>query len=223
MIGQPVQAGRRDYIHECMKDLSNKLAERAARKTRKRDEKRQQIAASAVEALTQLGYANTSMRDIASLSDMSLGMLTYYFGEKSDLIIYCVTLYKSDFVRANEAAISVSGDRDTVLDTFATGIAHTIKTDAASHRLWYDIRAQAMFDETFRPTVNEIEISLIEMIGLLRDRLGLAHPADVDTDYAALDGLFRFWIQDQERPARATEKQIKESFLKLFSQLWPSH
>ena len=206
-----------------MNDLSNKLADRAARKSRKRDEKRQQIAASAIKALTQLGYANTSMRDIASLSDMSLGMLTYYFGEKSDLIIYCVTNYKSDFVRANEAAISVEGDRTAVLDTFATGLAHTIKTDAASHRLWYDIRAQAMFDDSFRPAVNDIECRLMEMVRLLRDRIGLPHPKDVDTDYAALDGLFRFWIQDEERPARATENQIKLSFLTLFSQLWPSN
>ena len=88
-----------------MNEISNKLADRAERKNRKREGKRQQIASSAIEALTQLGYANTSMRDIAAVSDMSLGMLTYYFGDKSDLIIYCVTTYKSDFVSANEAAM----------------------------------------------------------------------------------------------------------------------
>jgi hypothetical protein len=29
---------------------------------------------------------------------MSLGMLHYYFEDRSDLIIYCVRIYKQDFV-----------------------------------------------------------------------------------------------------------------------------
>lgn len=206
-----------------MKDLSNKISDRAARKTRKRDEKRRSIAASAIEALTQLGYANTSMRDIASQSDMSLGMMNYYFGDKSDLILYCVTNYKSDFVRANEAAISVQGNHRVVLETFAAGLARAIKTDAASHRLWYDIRAQAMFDDTFGPAVQELETQLAALVHQLRDRLGHPHPEGIDTDYAAIDGLFRYWIQDDERPARATEEEVCASFLSLVTTLWDSH
>ncbi len=204
-----------------MNELSNKLAERAERKSRKRDEKRRQIAASAIEALIELGYANTSMRDIASVSDMSLGMLNYYFADKSDLIIYCVKNYKSGFVRVNEAAIQSEGDRDAVIESFTTGLATSIKEDAAAHRLWYDIRSQAMFDESFRPAINQIEESLINLVGHLHKRLDLPPTPSIESDYAAIDGLFRFWIQDVQRPADATEAQIRESFCALLDRLWP--
>ena len=203
-----------------MNEIANKLADRAERKSRKREEKRRQIAASAIEALTQLGYANTSMRDIASVSDMSLGMLSYYFGDKSDLIIYCVTNYKSDFVRASEAAISVEGDRETVLDTLVSGFAATIKTDAASHRLWYDIRTQAMFDDLFHAPVRQIEASLVGVVEHLHARLGVGDGANPTADYAAIDGLFRYWIQDDARPAGATEAEIKASFRHLIDRRW---
>ncbi len=204
-----------------MNEISNKLAERAERKSRKRDEKRQQIAASAIEALTQLGYANTSMRDIASVSDMSLGMLSYYFADKSDLIIYCVTNYKSAFVRANEDAIEVTGDRDAVIASFTSGLASSIKKDAAAHRLWYDIRAQAMFDEAFRQTVEQIEEDLVGMVEHLHKRLDLPSTGDIMADYAAIDGVFRYWIQNDERSEKATEAEIRESFHGLIDRLWP--
>lgn len=203
-----------------MNEISSKLSDRAARKNRKRDEKRQKIAESAIAALTQLGYANTSMRDIASVADLSLGMLSYYFGDKSDLIIYCVTTYKSDFVRANEAAIETPGDAQAVIEAFASSLSASIKQDAAAHRLWYDIRTQAMFDETFQPAVNQIEESLIGLVAGLNERITGDGGARVEADYGAIDGLFRFWIQDPSRVDAAALEDISESFRSLLTRLW---
>jgi AcrR family transcriptional regulator len=82
-----------------MTDMATKLKVRALRKSAKRNEKKRQIAESAINALQELGYANTSLRDIASKSGMSLGILHYYFEDRSDLIIYCVKTYKTGFRR----------------------------------------------------------------------------------------------------------------------------
>ncbi|MFT7449151.1 MAG: AcrR family transcriptional regulator, partial [Glaciecola sp.] len=51
-----------------MTDMATKLKVRALRKSAKRNEKKRQIAESAINALQELGYANTSLRDIASKS-----------------------------------------------------------------------------------------------------------------------------------------------------------
>ena len=172
-----------------------KLRDRAQRNARKRDEKKAMIAGSALRALQELGYANTSLRDIAAQSDMSLGMLHYYFEDKMQLIIYCVSAYKSGFTSRVRAALDGVIGRDAVIAAFSKALALAIVEDAASHRLWYDIRAQAMFDPAFRPVVAEIESTLIEVVHLAGRAAG--RPADHigDLDYAMIDGAFRFLMQ----------------------------
>ena len=49
-------------------------------------ERRAQLAAAALQTLAELGYARTSLRDIAQNSDFSHGVLHYYFSDKEDLI-----------------------------------------------------------------------------------------------------------------------------------------
>ena len=62
------------------------------------------------------------------------------------------------------------------------------------HRLWYDLRAQALFDEQFRPDVLMIDATLQDMIGRVVTRYaelaGRSLAVDVATTYALLDGVF---------------------------------
>ena len=58
-------------------------------------ERRAQLAASALQTLAELGYARTSLREIAQNSEFSHGVLHYYFGDKIELITYCVREYKA--------------------------------------------------------------------------------------------------------------------------------
>lgn len=179
-----------------MNEMPAKLKARAERKTAKRDAKKRQIAASAIEALKELGYANTSLRDIADRCDLSLGMLHYYFEDRSELIIYCVQIYKHEFVRKIASALEQTTGRDQVIDAFAEVLVASIIDDDMAHRLWYDIRSQAMFDETFRPVVDELEAMLIAIMATAMRQAGNADPAQVELKYAMLDGLFRFFMQD---------------------------
>lgn len=174
-----------------------KLQNRARRNARKREEKKALIAESAMRALEELGYANTSLRDIAAKSDMSLGMLHYYFEDKMQLIIYCVSAYKSAFTaKVRDALRGVSG-RDAVLTVFSRALAAAIVEDAASHRLWYDIRSQAMFDPLFRPVVAEIEATLIEVVRVAGVAAGRPEERVGALDYALIDGAFRYLMQSQ--------------------------
>jgi AcrR family transcriptional regulator len=202
-----------------MNEMPAKLRARAVRKTAKRDEKKRQIAESAIGALKELGYANTSLRDIAERSDLSLGMLHYYFEDKTELIIHCVRIYKDQFVETLIAALEQAEGRDQVIDALAEGLATTVFEDEMTHRLWYDIRCQAMFDESFRPVVAEIEEMLIGIVRLAYVKAGLAEPQDIALSYALLDGAYRYLMQGQIGTPVHTRDSLVAVFRGLLNQL----
>ncbi|MGJ8544632.1 MAG: TetR/AcrR family transcriptional regulator [Sulfitobacter sp.] len=169
---------------------ASKLADRKALKVRKRESRKREIAQSAIDALKLYGYARTTLRDIAAQSDMSLGSLHYYFEDKDELLIYGVRLYKSDFVESIAAAVEgITSPRD-IKTAFCKALATTIADDAELHRLWYDIRNQAMFDKTFVETIADIEDQLIEMMSPLA-----TGRAEKELLYIRFDGAFRYMLQ----------------------------
>ena len=201
-----------------MNEMPSKLQARALRKTAKRDEKKRRIAESAIEALKELGYANTSLRDIAAHSDQSLGMLHYYFEDRAELIIYCVEIYKEQFVNDLFQALEDVSGRDQVVDAFSEALVTSIIDDEMTHRLWYDIRNQALFDVAFRPVVSEIEAKLIGIVQLAFEKAGKSPVGDVAIHYALLDGVFRQMMQHQIMGHPMPRRDLKSVFGALLAQ-----
>lgn len=201
-----------------MDDLHAKPDKRADRKSAKRLERKRQIADSAIEALKELGYANTSLRDIAEKSDVSLGMLHYYFADKTDLIIHCVAIYKEGFVENIIRALDNAEGREAVIDNFSEALVVSIIDDEMTHRLWYDIRTQAMFDEAFRPAVASIEGKLINIVRQAFKKAGHPVPENVDLYYALLDGAFRYLMQGQIGADRKSREELLQTFRGLLAQ-----
>ncbi len=171
-----------------------KLKETAVNRSHQRAEMKRELAVHAIQSLAQLGYARTSLRDIASQAGRSVGAISYYFEDKIDLISYCVRLYKEDFVTRTNEIFAQATDPETIVDGFTELFVQSVSDDAETHRLWYDIRSQALFDEGFHSVVFEIEAALIEMIGRLMESLGL--PVEKKTDaYYLLDSCFRVHLQ----------------------------
>lgn len=161
----------------------------------KHAERRAQLTASALRTLSELGYARTSLRDIAENSEFSHGVLHYYFSDKVDLITYCVKQYKAECVTRYDAIVAAARSADDLAHGFAAALARTLREDAAMHRLWYDLRTQSLFEESFRADVLEIDRSLERMVARI-----VAHyaelagsPLRVSTSvaYALFDGLFQ--------------------------------
>ena len=50
-------------------------------------ERRAELADAALQTLSELGYARTSLREIAQNSEFTHGVLHYYFRDKVDLIL----------------------------------------------------------------------------------------------------------------------------------------
>ena len=159
------------------------------------EDRRRQLADAAMQTLAALGYARTSLRDIAQNSEFSHGVLHYYFRDKVELITYCVQRFKTQCVERYDAIAAHATDADTLADDAGDGLAATLATDAPMHRMWYDLRSQSMFEESFRLDVADIDASLERMIWRIVDTyarlVGRAPACSSATAYAAFDGLFQ--------------------------------
>lgn len=158
-------------------------------------ERRDELADVALQTLSELGYARTSLREIAQNSDFSHGVLHYYFEDKVDLITYCVQRYKVASVARYDRIVSDASTAEELRYSFANGFAMTLVDDAAMHRLWYDLRSQSLFESGFRADVAEIDNSLERMIWRIVERyaelLGTVVSVPSSVVYATLDGLFQ--------------------------------
>jgi TetR/AcrR family transcriptional regulator, transcriptional repressor of bet genes len=158
------------------------------------DERRDQLAEAALETLGTLGYARTSLREIATNSEFSHGVLHYYFEDKLDLIIYCVRYYKARCVTRYDVVVSGSTTPEGLLDAFAAKLVETIVEEGPMHRLWYDIRTQSMFEPRLREAVLAIDKTLADMVWrvILRyaELEGRSPVMPSASAYGLLDGVF---------------------------------
>ncbi len=158
-------------------------------------ERRYQLAGVALQTLGELGYARTSLREIAQNSEFSHGVLHYYFTDKHDLIIACVRQYKATCVTRYDDVVAAASTASGLRASFGAALVATMRDDAPMHRLWYDLRSQALFTEALRADVQSIDASLEQMIWRVLSRYSELAGAPVAVSpavgYAALDGLFQ--------------------------------
>ena len=156
--------------------------------------RRAELADAALETLGELGFARTSLREIARKTAYSHGLLHYYFRDKVELITYCVRRYKEHCVTRYDEIVTVATTADELAALFADALVDTLLDDTAMHRLWYDVRSQAMFEDTLRATVADLDRQLEAMVWRVVSRhaelSGRAVAVPSVTAYAVFDGLF---------------------------------
>lgn len=167
----------------------------ARRQVDKFGERRDQLAATALHTIAELGYARTSLREIAQNSEFSHGVLHYYFSDKVDLLTHAVRQYEVVCVTRYDDIVAGAGSADELRHGFAAAMAETLRADARLHRLWYDLRNQSLFEESFRDDVLEIDQRREQMIWAVVSRYAELARSDVAVSppavYASLDGLFQ--------------------------------
>jgi TetR/AcrR family transcriptional regulator, transcriptional repressor of bet genes len=171
------------------------MTSKVGRPADKFDERRRELAQSALVTLGELGYARTSLREIASNSEFSHGVLHYYFADKVDLIVFCVGYYRATCLHRYDPVIEGATTAEELLEGFLAKVAETIVEEAPMHRLWYDLRSQSMFEESLRDGVTEIDQTLQDMLWAVLTRYAELRGAPLSTTpalaYGLLDGLFQ--------------------------------
>ncbi|MFD3403886.1 TetR/AcrR family transcriptional regulator [Kribbella sp. NPDC058693] len=158
------------------------------------ERRRVALAESALKTLGELGYARTSLREIANNSEFTHGVVHYYFRDKIDLISYCVRYYKTKCARRYDEVVETATSGEELVTGFLAKMTQTLVDETPMHKLWYDLRAQSMFEEQLRLDVEAIDKLLEEMIwrilGRYADLTATTPTVDAPTAYALVDGLF---------------------------------
>lgn len=166
----------------------------ARRQVDKFEARRTQLATDALHTLAELGYARTSLRDIAQNSEFSLGVMHYYFADKRDLITHAVRQYEAVCVTRYDEVVARATSAAQLRDEFVVMFFDTLAEDAALHRLWYDLRNQSLFDESFRADVLEIDGHRESMVWRVISRYAELRGTDTAGSpaaaYTLLDGIF---------------------------------
>jgi AcrR family transcriptional regulator len=156
--------------------------------------RRAELADATLATLGELGYARTSLREIAQKTEFTHGVLHYYFRDKIELITYCVRRYKEHCVTRYDEIVAESARPDELARRFGDALVATMVDDALTHRLWYDLRCQAMFEPALRATVSDLDRQLEEMIWRVVSRhaelAGETPAVPAATAYSVFDGLF---------------------------------
>ncbi len=167
----------------------------ARRQVDKFAERRAQLATAALQTLAELGYARTSLREIAQNSEFSHGVLHYYFSDKIELITCCVRQYKAECVKRYDNIVASSGSPEELRQGFGAVMSGTLRDEAKMHRLWYDLRNQSLFDGAYQDDVADIDQSLERMIWRIVSKYAELSGAPVllprTAAYAVYDGLFQ--------------------------------
>ncbi|MGO4577545.1 TetR/AcrR family transcriptional regulator [Cupriavidus sp. 2TAF22] len=179
-----------------MPSTQEKSAQRVPRKRiDKFAERRAELGEAALATLATLGYARTSLREIAQNSEFSHGVLHYYFNDKTDLIVCSVRQYKARCVTRYDRVLAEASSYGGLMAGFLEILGSTLRDEAHMHRLWYDLRAQSLFEQAFRADVAEIDKSLQDMTWRIVSRFSALSgtPASLSpaAAYAVLDGLFQ--------------------------------
>ncbi len=192
-----------------------------------RAERRIELAQHALAALAELGYARVNLREIATRSGLSLGVIHYHFKDKNELLAAAVTLYKEAFLQHVEACIVAATDRAMLADSLGALLRKAVIEHGMTHRLWYDIRAQALFDQTFLELVSDLEDRLIRVIqqGLkrlsaldLQQGQSAASIPSIDPTlvYITLDGWFRYYLQRFMMGDHKAPQLLKQRLVEMF-------
>lgn len=214
-----------EITEQKMTSQQEKRAQRVSRaRVDKFAERREELGEAALTTLAALGYARSSLREIAQNSEFSHGVLHYYFKDKFDLIICSVRRYKARCVTRYDEVTATATSYDQLMTGFVEALGATLRDEAPLHRLWYDLRAQALFEEAFRADVAELDKGLEHMIWRVMSRFAelAGGPCGLPPSaaYALFDGLFQQGLlrhlSGDTQAVAAMQEDVRRSIDQLF-------
>lgn len=181
--------------------------------------RRSELAQATLLTLADLGYARTSLREIAQNSEYSHGVLHYYFTDKLDLISCSIREYKRHCATRYDDVIANARSVEELAAGFLARLGETLQNDARVHSLWYDLRSQALFEGFLREDVAEIDLLLQDMVWRVVSCYAAfkEQPLAVTPEvaYALLDGLFQRALLEHVSGHADAAKNLQEQTRKV--------
>ena len=132
---------------------------------------RDQIVRAAAEALLEDGYADTSVRSIATRAGVAIGNLQYYFPTKAELLVEAWRDLTSRSLQELEATLNGLADPLEVLEVGVASIWDSLRRLGAVQMATFDLMLQAPRRKDLQEYVPELFARYREVIERQLDRM----------------------------------------------------
>ncbi|MBO0707282.1 MAG: TetR/AcrR family transcriptional regulator [Candidatus Dormibacteraeota bacterium] len=132
---------------------------------------RAQIVRAAAEALLEDGYADTSVRSIATRAGVAIGNLQYYFPTKAELLVEAWRDLTSRSLQELEATLNGLADPLEVLEVGVASIWDSLRRLGAVQMATFDLMLQAPRRKDLQEYVPELFARYREVIERQLDRM----------------------------------------------------
>jgi AcrR family transcriptional regulator len=133
------------------------------------DLRREQMLRAAVEVITERGFSETRIADVAARAEASPALVIYYFGTKDGLLTEALRWSEDQFYAATEADLATLDSAVARLEMLVTATCVPDRDDSLpdSWGLWFDLWVQAFrhpgvakdrvaMDQRWRRTIADI-------------------------------------------------------------------
>ena len=136
----------------------------------------QLIINAAYKHISQRGYANVSLREIAEEAGVVLSQLNYYYKNKEGLLIEVVRMTARQYMVEIEEILKVGTGSQEKMSNLVKYFQNMLITNPNLFRLLFDLTNVSMWSNTFRNILNELFDDLADLIEkyILVDNTALA-------------------------------------------------
>lgn len=132
--------------------------------TAHRETARDKILDAALTLLSEKGFANVSMRDIAKEANVALSLLTYHFITKENLFTALVTKLVRRCFDGASAALASGETEEERAHLLSAYFEDMLRNDKVTTRVLLDFSAQAMWNRSFKFQVTYMFDKLSDVI-----------------------------------------------------------
>lgn len=162
----------------------------------KKNKSSEKILEAAYTCLSNNGYANVSMRDIAKQSEVALSQLTYHYGTKENLFLEVIDMMMEKYLSEVETKISLAKGSKEKLGALINFFKDLIKKDKKLLRLLVDLTAQAMWVPSFKDKMDSMFKRISFMIeSQITDDLQLGKQSSTSASKFIFGALFGTSVQ----------------------------
>lgn len=137
----------------------------------------QLIINAAFKHISQRGYANVSLREIADEAGVVLSQLNYYYKNKEGLLMEVVRMAARQYMVEIEEILKVGTRSREKMSNLVRYFQDMLITNPNLFRLLFDLTNMSMWSNTFRNLLNELFDELANLIEkyILTDQVSLAN------------------------------------------------
>ena len=124
----------------------------------------QLIINAAYKHISQRGYANVSLREIADEAGVVLSQLSYYYKNKEGLLIEVVRMTARQYMVEIEEILKVGTGSQEKMSDLVKYFQNMLITNPNLFRLLFDLTNMSMWSNTLRNILNELFDDLADLI-----------------------------------------------------------